>query len=139
MGDVTDMLEKLRASRAKLQEQLIDVKEAQMTLPVAGRIPRNVRAMFYLLISHEAEHTVHLVKTLSALGIAQSEAQLILRSLQRSRGELEGLLLCLSDDDMDRAPAEGEWPPRKVLEHIIEDEVVFGNRIEEAIRQGATS
>ena len=138
MGALEEMVEKLRASRARLQEHLIGVKEEQMTLPVAGRVPRTVRAMFYLLISHEAEHTVQLVKTLAALGIAQSEAQLILHSLQRSRGELEGLLLGLTDEDMDRAPAEGEWPPRKVLEHIIEDEVVFGNRIKEAIQQSET-
>ena len=82
MGALAEMLEKLRASRARLQEQLIDVREEQMTLPVSGRVPRNVRAMFYLLISHEAEHTVQLVKTLSALGVRQSEAQLILHSLQ---------------------------------------------------------
>lgn len=138
MGALAEMVEKLRASRARLQEQLKDVEEGQMTLPVEGRIPRNVRAIFYLLISHEAEHTVQLVKTLAALGIAQSEAQLILHSLQRSRGELEGLLLGLTDDDLDLAPAEGEWPPRKVLEHIIADEVLFGQRISEALRQGTT-
>ncbi len=107
-------------------------------MPVAGRIPRYVRAMFYLLISHEAEHTVQLVKTLSALEVHQSEAQLILHSLQRSRGELEGLLLGLSDEDMERAPAEGEWPPRKVLEHIIADEEFFGKRIVEALQQSET-
>ncbi|MDO8750980.1 MAG: DinB family protein [Dehalococcoidia bacterium] len=139
MGALEEMEEKLRASRARLQEQLIDVKEEQMTLPVAGRVPRTVRAMFYLLISHEAEHTVQLVKTLAALGINQSEAQLILHSLRRSRGELEGLLLGLTDDDLDRVPAEGEWSPRKVLEHIIADEVLFGDRIKEAVQQGAAS
>lgn len=138
MGAIAEIIENLRASRARLHEQLVDVTEAQMTLPVDGRIPRNVRAMFYFLISHEAEHTVQLLKTVAALGITQSEAQLILRSLQRSRGELEGLLLGLTDEDMDHAPAEGEWPPRKVLEHIIADEELFGNRIREAIQQGQT-
>ena len=138
MGALTEMVEKLRGSRARLHEQLIDVKEEQMTLPVAGHTPRYVRAMFYLLISHEAEHTVQLVKTLSALDLHQSEAQLILRSLQRSRGELEGLLLGLSDEDLDRAPAEGEWPPREVLAHIIADEELLGKRIVEAIQQSET-
>ena len=138
MGALEEMVEKLRASRARLQEQLIDVKEEQMTLPVAGRVPRTVRAMFYLLISHEAEHTVQLVKTLAALGINQGEAQLILHSLQRSRGELEGLLLGLSDGDLDREPQKGEWSPRKVLEHIIADEELFGKRISEAIEQSET-
>ncbi len=139
MRAVAAIIENLRRSRERLQEQLISVEEAQMTLPVSGRIPRNVRAMFYLLVSHEAEHTVQLVKTLAALEIHQSEAQLILRSLQRSRGELEGLLLGLSDEDLDRVPSEGEWPPRKVLEHIIADEEFFGKRISEAIQQGGVA
>lgn len=136
MGSMVEMVGKLRASRARLQERLLNVMEEQMTMPVAGRVPRTARAMFYLLVSHEAEHTVQLVKTLAALGIAQSEAQLILRNLQRSRGELEGLLLGLSDEELDREPAEGQWSPRQVLEHIIEDEEVFGQRIQEALRQG---
>ena len=139
MGAIDEVMAKLRTSRAQLQERLVTVTEEQMTRPVPGRIPRNVRSIFYLLISHEAEHTVHLVKTLAALGITQTEAQLILHNLQRSRGELEGLLLGLSDEDLDRVPAEGEWPPRKVLEHIIEDEVVFGQRIRDAIQGSATT
>ncbi len=135
MSASAEVLEKLRATRARVQEQLINVTEEQMVLQVPGRVPRNVRAMFYLLVSHEAEHTVHLMKTLAALGVVQTEAQLILRLLQRSRGELEGLLLGLSDEDLDREPAKGDWSPRKVLEHIIADEEVFSQRIRDAIQQ----
>ena len=93
----------------------------------------NVRFYFYRLIAHEAEHTVHLIKTLAGLGMKQSEAQLILRNLQAARGELEGLLLGLSDEDLDRVPAEGEWAPRRVLEHIIETEKSYSSRVADAL------
>ena len=137
MTKVDEMLEKLRASRGKIQEQLMSVTEEQMLNPVQTRQTQaNVRYMFYRLIAHEVEHTVHLAKTLDALGITQSEAQRILHNLQTSRGELEGMLVGLSDEDMDRIPAEGEWPPSQVLEHIIYTEELYANRIREGLQQG---
>ena len=140
MTSVPEMLEKLRASRAQVQQQLAQVAEDQMTLPVHWReSPATVRFMFYRLIAHEVEHTVHLVKTLSALGIAQGEAELILGDLQASRGKLEGLLVGLSDEDLDREPPDGEWPPRKVLEHIISGEEGYTRRIQEALQEAGVS
>ena len=132
---VAEMLEELRTSRARVQEQLAQASESQMTLPVPMRQgSANVRFMFYRLIAHEAEHTVHLIKTLNALGIAKGEAQLILRDLQASRGKLEGLLIGLSDEDMDREPAEGDRSPRHVLEHIIQTEETYASRIQQALQ-----
>lgn len=138
MSTVAEILEKLRASRVQVQEQLAAVSEDQMVLPVPGREPpADIRFMFYRLIAHEVEHTVHLVKTLAALGVVWSEAHLILRNAQASRGELEGLLVGLSDEDLDRIPAEGQWSPRQVLEHIVEAEKSYTRRIREALRQEA--
>ena len=140
MTAVAEMLEKMRASRAELQDQLAQITEEQMTLDVPRRpTPTRVRSIFYSLVSHQAEHTVHLIKTLNALGVAQGEAQLILRDLQASRGRLEGLLIGLSDGDLDREPAEGEWSPRKVLEHIIQAEELFLSRVREALAEARAS
>lgn len=132
------MLNKLRASRAKTQAQLASVAEAQMTLPLPRRqTPADVRSLYYRLIAHEVEHTVHLIKTLDALGIRQTEAQLILRDLQETRGKLEGLLVGLSDADLDRQPEGEAWPLRRVLEHIIETEEMYTGRILEGLKEGA--
>ena len=135
MSAVSDIVGELRASRAELQQKLSGVTEEQMLTTISrqqgGDV--NVRFYFYRLIAHEAEHTVHLIKTLAGLGMKQSEAQLILRNLQAARGELEGLLLGLSDEDLDRAPAEGEWAPRRVLEHIIETEKSYSSRVADAL------
>ena len=135
MSAVTNIVDELRASRAELQEKLSGVTEEQMltTIPRQQEGDVNVRFYFYRLIAHEAEHTVHLIKTLAGLDINQSEAQLILRNLQAARGELEGLLLGLSDEDLDRAPSADEWAPRRVLEHIIETEKNYGDRVAGAL------
>ena len=135
MSAVSEIVDELRASRAEVQQKLSGVTEEQMltTIPRQQGGDVNVRFYFYRLIAHEAEHTVHLVKTLAGLSIKQSEAQLILRNLQAARGELEGLLLGLSDEQFDRAPAEGEWAPRRVLEHIIETERTYSSRVADAL------
>ena len=39
-----------------------------------------------------------------------------------------------TDEDLDRVPAEGDWPIRRVLEHILEAEESYGKRIEEAVQ-----
>ena len=133
MAKVTEVLEQMRASRQSILEQLKGVAEEQM-LEEAEWSQRQVtvRFMFYRLITHEVEHTVHLLKTLDSLGIAQSEAELILRRLQATRGELEGLLVGLSDEELDRVP-EGEWSVRQVLEHITDTEERYSKRIVDAL------
>jgi hypothetical protein len=87
---------------------------------------------YVLLMNHEVEHTVHELKTLRALDIVTTEAQLIMGRLQEARGQLEGLLVGLSDEDLDKAP-DGEWSMRQVQEHFMETEGDYVNIIEQAL------
>jgi hypothetical protein len=75
---------------------------------------------------------VHELKTLRALDIVTTEAQLIMGRLQEARGQLEGLLVGLSDEDLDKAP-DGEWSMRQVQEHFMETEGDYVNIIEQAL------
>ena len=135
MAKVAEFLDQMRASRQSILERLRSVPEDKMLVQAEwAQRQVTVRFLLYRLITHEEEHTVHLIKTLTALGIAQGEAELILRRLQATRGELEGLLVGLSDEDLDRVPAEGEWSVRQVLEHIVDAEERYSNRIEEALQ-----
>ena len=133
MAEIAAILERMRATRGTVQERLKEISEQQMLAPAEWAHRQfNVRFLFYRLIAHEAEHTIHLAKALSALGIAQGEASLILRRLQEARAELEGLLIGLPDDALDQAPAEGEWPVRQILEHIETTEERISRQIVEA-------
>ena len=134
MSSVSEMRDRLRASLDQVVSKLEGVEESQMELPIPRRQqPATVRYMFYRFIAHEVEHTVQLAKSLTSIGAVQGEAQLILRNLQASQGELEGMLVGLSDQDLDRPPAEGEWSPRQVLEHIIEVHGSYTQRIQDAL------
>ena len=42
-------------------------------------------------------------------------------------------MIGLNDDDRDKVPGEGEWPVRRVIEHILEVEEPYDNRIEETV------
>lgn len=133
MSEIANLLEKMRAQRRKTQARVQAVTEDQMLAKAHyGDREVNARFFFYRLVTHQVEHTVHLTKTLQTLGIAQGEAELILRNLQAASGELEGILIGLSDEDLDKIPREGDWPVRRVLEHILEAEESYGRQIEEA-------
>ena len=111
MSGAKEMLETMRERRAKTLEQVLSVPEEQMLAPAKyGDRDVNVRFMFYRLVTHQIEHTIHLTKTLNALGITQGEAGLLLKSLQVASGELEGLMVGLTDEDLDRSPGEDDWP-----------------------------
>ena len=134
MTAVTQLLERMRATRQTVQERIQSVTEEQMLASTEwGQREVTVRFMFYRLIAHEVEHTVHLLKTLQVLGINQGEAGLILKQLQATRGELEGLLIGISDEELDRVAAKGEWSLRQVIEHMVDTEERYSKRIEEAV------
>ena len=134
MTAVDDMLARLRSSLDETIKKLEDVEEEQMLLPIPrSRGPNNVRQIFYRILGHEYEHTVHMVKALSGLGVEQTEAQLILSRIRSAQGQLQGLLVGLSDEDLDKPPAEGEWTPRQVAEHIIEVHEMYSGGILEAL------
>ncbi|MDA0988690.1 MAG: DinB family protein [Chloroflexi bacterium] len=135
MSSVADMLKLMRAKHDNLNARLASVPESRMgDMGAWGQRQMPIRTMFYQLMNHEIEHTVHAVKTLRDLGIAPMEAKLILGRLQEARGQLEGLLVGLSDEDLNRAP-DGEWSMRQVLEHFMETEDTYVNRIEQALNQ----
>ena len=117
MGTVKELLEQLTESRLKLHKKIAHVPDDAMTLPVPNRDNFQIRTVFYRLVAHEIEHTIHLSKTLTALDIQLTEAQQILQELQESRGKLESLLITLDDSDLDRKPSEEDWSPREVVNH----------------------
>ena len=122
MSKVNDYLEHMAKSRAKVLNKLQDVSDDSMTLPIPTRNNMYVRSMFYRFISHEVEHTIHLAKTLTSLGIFQSEAEQILKELAESRGKLIGMISTLSDDELDSKPSPDDWSPREIVDHILEVE-----------------
>jgi hypothetical protein len=136
---MADLLAQMRAKHDDQNHRLGGVSEEQMgRLGAWGQRQMPIRSMYYQLLIHEKEHTIQVVKTLQALGLAQDEARLILGQLQEARGALEGLLIGLSDEDLDRAP-EGEWSIRQVIQHMMGTEDSYGGRLGQAISEALSA
>ena len=147
MTNVETLMHQLRSSRLKINDLLKNIPDEHIHLPIpnneegrnAGRF-KTVQQVLYRFIAHEIEHTIHLTKILTALNINMSEAKMVLKELQESRGKLEGLIVTLEDSDLDRKPSENEWTPRKVISHLLKTEKTFlSDMIVQAIEQKNSS
>ena len=133
MSSVTDLLNQMRAKHDALNEKLAQIPESRMgDMGSWGDRQMPIRTMFLQMVGHDVEHTVQAIKTRRDLDMPQTEAQATLARLQEVRGQLEGLLIGLSDEDLDKAP-EGEWSMRQVLEHFMQTEDFYGSRLEQAL------
>ena len=122
MSKVNDYLKNMAESRAKVIAKLQNVPDEAMTLPIPNRDNISVRFIFYRLVAHEIEHTIHLAKTVRSLGVHLSEAEQILEELAESLGKLIGMLSTLTDEELDTKPSAEDWSPREVVDHILEVE-----------------
>ena len=59
--------------------------------------------------------------------------QRILGGFVEACADMEGAIECASESEMDRAPSEGEWPLRAVIEHTIQAEHGFRLACERAL------
>ncbi len=135
MSAVEDFRADMRLQHDAMNEKLRSITEDQMEIIAKwDQQEMPVRNVFYRLVTHELDHTVHMIKTLKQLDISANEAEMIITTLQEARGKLEGLLVSISDENFDKAP-EGEWSPRQVLQHIVDVEVSYTRRIDQAIQR----
>lgn len=78
---------------------------------------------FALLMTHHELRD--LAVRLGARQSAQTQAQRILAQYHQTYRDLTGVLAGVRTGDLDRAPAEGEWPLRETLDHAIGAEYGF--------------
>lgn len=72
---------------------------------------------FALLMTHHELRD--LAVRLAAKRPARTEAQAILAQYHQAYRDATAVLATIREEDLDRAPAEGEWPLRDVLEHTL--------------------
>ena len=79
---------------------------------------------FALLMTHH--ELCDLAVQLAARGASKpSQAQRILAQYHQTYRDLSGALAGVPSEDLDRAPAEGEWPLRETLDHMLGAEYGF--------------
>jgi len=78
---------------------------------------------FALLLTHHELRDLGV--RLAARGGPVSQAQRILAQYHQTYRDLTGVLAGVRTEDLDRAPAEGEWPLRETLDHVLGAEYGF--------------
>ena len=84
-----------------------------------GAYDEGLRYAFFRTYEELRELAAASVAARSLHGPAISAAHRALAQHHAAYRDLQALLFGLPDAELDRAPAEGEWPLRTVLEHII--------------------
>ena len=136
MSEITKIVQQMRNQREDIIEILSTISKEDMTLPAKyGKLNVDIRYRFYRFIAHQVEHTLQISKTLFDLNIFPSESRQILQKMIQTRGELEGILINLEDEDLDKKPASDQWSVRETLEHIIEVEQGYTDSITSAIEK----
>ena len=72
---------------------------------------------FALLMTHHELRD--LAVRLAAQRLPRPQARAILAQYHEAYRDLTAVLATVRDEDLDRAPAKGEWPLRDVLEHLL--------------------
>lgn len=124
--------------RSIVHANILRNEQLDATFTVTGpNGPREMvmRTVLYNLVNHPREHSVHLAKILQKTGspLAQpTEAQVIAAKGKEAFGEVEAVLACLDDKDLDRE-FEGHTV-RSVLTHLRDSHRSYADRLETGIK-----
>ena len=99
----------------------------QVTVPVRSKA--SIQFVLYDLLRHEQAIAV------GARGAPESEIARILDLAQAAYGDLVGVLVGRSDEDLDNT-RDGDWSLRDVLRHAIAVELRYGAQVEYAALRG---
>ena len=75
--------------------------------------------------AHDREHTIQIDKALRALGILQTEPQLLLADAMVELSALEALLVCVGDSALNRQP-QGASTIDEIVRESLEEERALG-------------
>ncbi len=108
VGGLEGVVTALEQTRDDVALVAADLTSDQLDAPTtwAGQAVE-VRFMLYRRATHERQHTVQVQKALRAIAHRTSEAQMLLGHAEMARGALEGMLLGVPDEIMNRDPGNG--------------------------------
>ena len=134
--EVQGYLARMAAVQAEALEALTDLPREEYRYETEQWRWNTVRRVLLRLGDHVREHTTQLVEARDAAAGAPTMTQRILAQAMEAYGYWLGAMVGLSDEDLDKAPAPGEWTPRQVLEHMISSQSGYLDTIQRARATG---
>ena len=118
-GNITTLVEHLDHEREHLLTALTGIEDDVMVAPaVWSEIRVDVRFRLMRIAHHEREHTAHILKWREQVGRQLTDVQRLLGNAWSARGVLEAHLVGMTDDLLDREPANGDGTIRSILAHL---------------------
>jgi hypothetical protein len=130
----------------KVKPLLDDLRrEREATLDVAAGLSReelryatgherwsSARRVALQLGNHLREHALQIRLARKGLQRTHSEPQDMLALGEQAWGDVLAACVGLTDDDLDRVPAPGQWSVRQVIEHMIKTEIGYRKMIQKS-------
>lgn len=132
-----DLVQEMRAVRDEALGELGQLTEAELRYPSKwANVTRHVNFSIRAFALHEIDHLQHVIRLLRGRGVELSEAQLMLMKVQALRGEIEGLLLTLTDEQVEAEGPDSGWSVRQVAEHMAETDRTYLRNVRTALEAG---
>ena len=107
-----------------LVRKTIGLSDEDMSRAWAWRMYDEEGLRFALLMTHHELRDLA-VRLAAAREEQPTQAARVLAQYHQAYRDLGAVLACVRDDDLDRAPADGEWPVREVAKHMLGAEYGF--------------
>src|SRR5579859_2780576 len=134
----SDTIQQVAQARERIIRDLAQLSDSDCRSPAEWNgTQRTVNFLLRAFSLHELDHLQHVHKLLAARGRHFSEAQILLSKAQALRGEVEALLLSLSDEEFD-APGAGadDWTIRQLVEHLGDVDARYAANIRKSVDAG---
>ncbi|HUG56323.1 MAG TPA: DinB family protein [Candidatus Limnocylindrales bacterium] len=120
-------VDRLALAVDRLVAATVRLGDEEMGRPWAWGVYDEEGLRFALLMTHHElrDLAVRLESERARSGRAPSEAQRILAQYHEAHRDLTGALAGLGDPELDAVPAEGEWPVREALAHMLSADLGF--------------
>ena len=122
-GSLTAVRRELAAVLAASLDSLAPIPDEHLTAPaIWAGVDVDLRFRLHRFAAHEREHVVQLLKTLQALAVRPSEAQLILGEAEQARVRLVALTIGLPDDIAAHRPNGTDRSVLDLLDQAVHEE-----------------
>jgi len=132
---VEGLLAELRQEREKTLAAVTMITREELRYTTGHSRWSSGRRVMLRFADHLREHVLQVNLIRQRTGTAPAEPQMMLALAEQAWGDVLASVVGLSDEDLDRVPAPGQWSVRQVFQHMIKSEADYRNMIEKA-RQG---
>ena len=133
-NQVKAMLDDLRREREATLAALTTISREELRYATGHERWSSARRVMLRFGDHLREHALQVRLVRQHSQRLPTEPQDMLALAEQAWGDVLASVVGLSDDDLDRVPAPGQWSVRQVFEHMIKSEAAYRKMIEKACK-----